>query len=80
MKDNIAEYLRRSRLVKNMSQRALAKKLGYHAQYISNWERNRCLPPVSIMRELCKILSLDVETLVSLLVEYEKCKWLKALR
>lgn len=55
MKSN--ELLKKYRLLNGMSQGQLAKKLGYISpQFVSNWERNKCNPPIKSLKKLCLFL------------------------
>lgn len=39
------------------TQQDLAKELKVHPQFISNWERGICLPPVPVMKTIWKRLN-----------------------
>ncbi len=52
-------YLREARESKDISQGKLAKKLGIHVQFISNWERGICEPPLHARKKLFKELKLN---------------------
>ena len=43
----------------------LAEKLGVSNRAVSKWERGRALPDASIMLELCKILKITVNELLT---------------
>lgn len=48
-----------------MTQAALAEKLGITDRAVSKWERGKGLPDVSLMLELCEILGITVNELLS---------------
>ena len=49
----------------NLTQMQLAEKLGITDKAISKWERGMAMPDTSIMLELCDILSISVNELIS---------------
>lgn len=56
----IGDLLAHARLTKNYTQGELAKLLGYSSpQYVSNWERGVCEPPLDKMHLIIKHLDLD---------------------
>ena len=50
---------------KNLTQMQLAEKLGITDKAVSKWERGVAMPDTSIMLELCDILSISVNELLS---------------
>ena len=53
-----------------LSQIALAKKLGYVSpQYVSNWERGVCGPPIDKLGLLTKVLSIKPEILLGMILD-----------
>ena len=57
----IAEYRKKA----NLTQMQLAEKLGITDKAISKWERGVAMPDTSIMLELCDILGISVNELLS---------------
>ena len=58
----INELLKDKRVESGYTQLQLANKLGYsNPQFISNWERGICLPPIKQARVLCKLLDISVD-------------------
>lgn len=55
------QYLRR--LSKNMTQEALAEKLGVSRQTISKWEMDAALPEIDKAIELCRIFNCSLDNL-----------------
>jgi DNA-binding transcriptional regulator YiaG len=46
--------LKKYRNKKNMTQGDLGKYLKVHTQFVSNWERGKCLPPDKVMSIILK--------------------------
>ncbi len=61
----IGEFISSQRKSKNLTQAALAEKLVITDRAVSKWERGKGLPDVSIMLELCDILEITVNELLS---------------
>ncbi len=63
--DKIGKFISEKRKEKKLTQSDLAEKLNISDRAISKWERGLCLPDASIMLELCKILDISVNELLS---------------
>ena len=61
----IGKFIAECRKQKNLTQMQLAEKLGITDKAISKWERGIAMPDSSIMLELCDILSISVNELLS---------------
>ena len=61
----IGKFIADCRKQKNLTQIQLADKLGITDKAISKWERGMAMPDSSIMLELCDILSISVNELLS---------------
>ena len=61
----IGEFISSQRKMKNLTQAALAEKLGITDRAVSKWERGKGLPDVSIMLDLCEIFGITVNELLS---------------
>ena len=61
----IGKFIAECRKRKNLTQMQLAEKLGITDKAISKWERGIAMPDSSIMLELCDILSISVNELLS---------------
>lgn len=76
---SLNEYVRAKRLEKGLSQKQLAKKLGYTSpQYVANWEAGRASVPYPQLRALIRILGLAPRQIVVIEVmrfEQEMMKW-----
>ena len=61
----IGKFIAECRKQKNLTQMQLAQKLGITDKAISKWERSIAMPDTSIMLELCDILGISVNELLS---------------
>lgn len=56
----LCKELKLRRIQKQMTQKDLAKKLGYQSsQFVSNWERELCNPPWEILPLICRLLGVS---------------------
>lgn len=60
----IGEFISSQRKQKNLTQAALAEKLGITDRAVSKWERGKGLPDVSLMLDLCEIFGITVNELL----------------
>ena len=60
----IGKFIADERKRNNLTQSALAEKLGVTDRAVSKWENGKCLPDASIMLDLCKILKITVNDLL----------------
>ena len=65
MINTVSEKIKSIRIDNGISQRELAKKLGISNRAVSKWETGKTLPDSSIMLELCGILGITVNELLS---------------
>ena len=61
----IGKFIAECRKNKNLTQMQLAEKLNVTDKAVSKWERGISLPDTSIMLDLCKILDISVNELLS---------------
>ncbi len=61
----IGRFIAFCRKEKNLTQAQLAEKLNITDRAVSKWENGRCLPDSSIMIELCDLLDISVNELLS---------------
>ena len=61
----IGKFIADCRKIKKLTQAQLAEKLGITDRAVSKWETGRALPDSSIMLELCAILGISVNDLLS---------------
>lgn len=63
--EKIGKFISSCRKEKGLTQAALAGKLGITDRAVSKWETGKSLPDASIMLELCGILEIDVNELLT---------------
>lgn len=69
----LSDYLYEKRLAKGITQGDLAIALGYASpQFVSNWERGLAKPPLETLKKMIKILDLDVDQLLTILMKMEE--------
>ncbi|MBS7310823.1 MAG: helix-turn-helix transcriptional regulator [Treponema sp.] len=61
----IGKFISEQRKVHNLTQSELSEKLGITDRAISKWERGICLPDAGLMLDLCKILEISVNELLT---------------
>ena len=61
----IGKFIAECRKQKSLTQMQLAEKLGITDKAVSKWERGVAMPDASIMLELCDILGISVNELLS---------------
>lgn len=61
----IGKFIATRRKMENMTQVQLAEKLGITDRAVSKWENGRSLPDSSVMLELCAVLKITVNDLLS---------------
>ena len=61
----IGRFIANRRKLKNLTQMQLAEKLGISDRAVSKWETGKSLPDSSIMLELCSILGITVNDLLT---------------
>lgn len=53
---SLAQFLKEKRTSADLSQKDVAKQLGYQtSQFISNWERGISQPPITVVKKLAGI-------------------------
>ena len=60
----IGSFITKKRKEKNMTQAALAERLGVSNKTISKWETGKCMPDYSVIEPLCKELDITVAELL----------------
>ncbi|MBR1863164.1 MAG: helix-turn-helix transcriptional regulator [Ruminococcus sp.] len=63
--EKIGKFIASLRKEKGFTQAVLAEKLGITDRAVSKWENGRSLPDASIMLELCGLLDINVNELLS---------------
>jgi transcriptional regulator with XRE-family HTH domain len=70
---SFGSFLKNAREKRNVTQSELAKKLGYTtSQFISNWERGLCDPPMDAIPEISQFLGLSKRDVVTAILEQTK--------
>lgn len=62
---DVAKRIKDARIKKNLTQMNLADEMGVSYQAVSNWERGNSMPDISKLRELCDILDISIDYLLS---------------
>ena len=63
--EKIGKFISKCRKDKNITQEELAEKLGVTNKTVSRWENGVNMPDYSVLKELCNILDIDVNELLS---------------
>jgi transcriptional regulator with XRE-family HTH domain len=58
-------FLKNARIRQGLTQGELGEKLGYHAQFISNWERGTAEPPPRKFKRLARVLDISLQDLIA---------------
>lgn len=61
----VAKKIKEARIAQNLTQLALADEMGVSYQAVSNWERGNSMPDISKLEELCRILRIGIDELLS---------------
>lgn len=64
MKNNIGEIICQYRQMRKMTQEEFALRIGVTAQAVSKWERGNGMPDVSLLADICKVLSISAGSLI----------------
>ena len=68
-KKKMGEFLAEKRIEAGISQIELARAIGYSSpQYVSNWERSICGPPLEKLYDICKLLKLDTNKIMEMIM------------
>ena len=71
----LAQYLKNKRQAQKLTQREVGNALGFGSahQFVSNWERGACLPPLKKMKKLISLYKIDREEMIEMILrDYEK--------
>ena len=69
----LGSYLQTKRLKSGLSQGDVADKLGYSSpQFISNFERGLCAPPLPKLKTIINMYDLSAESVVSLMLKEQE--------
>ncbi len=77
---SLGNYLKEKRIESGLTQSEVAKKLGYSTpQFISNFERGLCSPPLKNLKILVRLYKIDAAELMDLIMEEQENILQKAL-
>lgn len=65
MNETIGNRIQKFRKEKGLTQEELAEKLGVSAQAVSKWENDASCPDISLLPQLCRILGITTDELLS---------------
>lgn len=65
MNETIGSRISKYRKEKSMTQEELANKLGVSAQAVSKWENDASCPDISLLPQLCRILGITSDELLT---------------
>ncbi len=63
--EKIGRFIAECRQNKNLTQQALAERLGVSDRTIGNWENGRNMPDLSLLKPLCSLLEITLNDLMS---------------
>ncbi len=63
--EKIGKFIADLRKKQNLTQEQLAEKLGVTDKSVSRWENGKCLPDVSLYKDLCNILGITLNEFFS---------------
>ena len=76
----LGKYLKSKRKENGMSQSEVAQKLGYATpQFISNFERGLCAPPLPKLKTLIKLFNISQEEVIQLMLAQQEKYWKRML-
>lgn len=65
MNETIGNRISKYRKEKGLTQEALAEKMGVSSQAVSKWENDISCPDISLLPQLCRILGITADELIS---------------
>jgi len=74
--EKIGKFIAKQRKTLNLTQEQLAATLGLNSRSISRWENGICMPDLSILKNLAKVLNISVSELLEgrLMTKEERLK------
>lgn len=76
----LGTYLKNKRIEAGYTQAEIAKKLGYSTpQFISNFERGLCSPPLKNLKVLVKMYNIPAEHIIDLILKEQESLLRKTL-
>ena len=69
----LGNYLKARRIAAGLTQHDVSTKLGYTTpQFVSNFERGLCSPPLNALAVLVKLYGMNPEELIDLILRYQE--------
>mgnify|MGYP000648656732 CR=1 FL=1 len=69
-KNWFGHFLKNKRILSGLSQGKVSKEFGYNSpQFVSNWERGLCCPPMKTLKELCSLYSIEKKEMKNVLMK-----------
>lgn len=65
MNETIGNRIQKFRKEKKMTQEELAEKLGVSSQAVSKWENDASCPDISLLPQLCRVLGVSTDELLT---------------
>jgi len=70
---HLGRFLRQKRIGSGFTQAEIAGKLGYSSpQFISNFERGLCSPPLKNLKALVRLYRIDANELIRLILDEQR--------
>jgi len=63
--EKIGKFIQERRKAKKLTQEDLAEKLGVNNRSVSRWENGKCMPDLSILKDLSKELNVSINDLLN---------------
>ena len=81
---SLGSYLKKKRIEAKVTQAEVANVLGYStAQFISNFERGLCSPPLKHLKKIVKMYNIPPDEVIEIIMDEQKkllVKWLSNKR
>lgn len=61
----IGKFISEERKAKGLTQKELGEALGLSDKAVSKWENGRSMPDLAVMDDLCKLLDISINELLS---------------
>lgn len=72
---NLGKFIKEKRSAIGLTQSQVAERLGYTAQFITNWERGISNPPPSTLKKISTVLKIPPQEMYKLLCEESERHW-----
>jgi transcriptional regulator with XRE-family HTH domain len=69
----VGKYFKLKRIDAGLSQNAVARLLKFKSgQFVSNWEREICLPPIASLKKIAEIYKLERDEVISKILDHTR--------